>query len=205
MNCTPDASASRSRWRATAACRMRPGEQPDITQHHDCEAHRYETTGAALARRPVHDGATDQPDDKQTKTHPMSCTFSRMSPLKTCENSWPITPCSSSRFRRSRAPWVTVMQALAGVWPAAKALMPAPDRGHRPQASAPRRRSTFPPRCCADACVSVGGCHSSRVRRPRDGPPLRRPRAIPRICTGWHMPMRQHMTITGGGQRHALG
>jgi hypothetical protein len=40
-------------------------------------------------------------------------------------NSWPITPCSSSRVSRSSMPRVTATAAPDTSQPAAKALMPA--------------------------------------------------------------------------------
>ena len=56
---------------------------------------------------------------------PTSLRSSRMSPLRTWLNSWAITPWSWSRLRWSIAPLVTPITASPGVWPAAKALIPA--------------------------------------------------------------------------------
>ena len=48
-----------------------------------------------------------------------------MSPFKMWLNSWPMTPCNSSRESSFMQPRVTVMVASPGLWPAAKALMPS--------------------------------------------------------------------------------
>ena len=49
--------------------------------------------------------------------------FSRMSPLRMWENSWAMTPCSSSRVSRVMQPRVTPITASLGERPAAKALI----------------------------------------------------------------------------------
>ena len=56
-------------------------------------------------------------------TMPIRRRFSRMSPLRMWLNSWPITPCSSSRVRYWRQPAETATTASPGWWPAAKALI----------------------------------------------------------------------------------
>ncbi len=56
---------------------------------------------------------------------PMSRMFSRMSPFRMWLNSWPMTPCSSSRESFVMQLRVTVTAASLVVWPAAKALMPS--------------------------------------------------------------------------------
>ena len=56
---------------------------------------------------------------------PISRMFSRMSPFKMWLNSWPMTPCSSSRDSLVMQLRVTATAASLGVWPAAKALMPS--------------------------------------------------------------------------------
>ena len=50
-------------------------------------------------------------------------TLVRMSPLRMWLNSWPMTPCSSSRESFCRAPRVTVTTASFEVRPAANALI----------------------------------------------------------------------------------
>ncbi len=49
--------------------------------------------------------------------------FILMSPFKMWLNSWPITPCNSSRVSLTVQARVTATTASLGVWPAAKALM----------------------------------------------------------------------------------
>ena len=46
-----------------------------------------------------------------------------MSPLRMWLNSWPMTPCSSSRDSCCTAPWVTMINAWWGVCPATRALI----------------------------------------------------------------------------------
>ncbi len=55
---------------------------------------------------------------------PIMRMLSDMSPFTMWLNSWPITPCSSSRVSVSSVPRVTAMIELDTSYPAAKALMP---------------------------------------------------------------------------------
>ena len=54
---------------------------------------------------------------------PTSRRLSAMSPLRMWLNSWPMTPCSSSRDSCCTAPWVTMINAWWGVCPATRALI----------------------------------------------------------------------------------
>ena len=79
-------------------------------------------------------------------TIPMSRRFSRMSPLRIWLNSWPMTPCNSSRVEFSSQPRVAEMTTSLVEWPAAKALIPFSCPARRPAAPACRKRWPFPRR-----------------------------------------------------------
>ncbi len=58
-------------------------------------------------------------------SQPIRRVLRRMSPFSTWLNSCAITPWSSERLSVVSAPRVTAIAAFEGLWPAAKALMPA--------------------------------------------------------------------------------
>ena len=87
----------------------------------------------------------------------MSRMFSRMSPFSTCENSCPITPCSSSRVSRVRVPRVTVITASLIEWPAANALIEF-------SSSITNTRGTATPDAIAISSTTFSRRRSSRSR-----------------------------------------
>ena len=132
--CTAEASARYSRCRETPALISLPKNSPiDPTTSNPRATTRITTSpppppllSRELRPENLRLCSTYHPTMASTRmpcSTPISRRLSRMSPLRIWLNSWAMTPCSSSRSRKSRQPCETPITASPGPWPAAKALM----------------------------------------------------------------------------------
>ena len=116
VNCTDEASARNSRWRLTAAWIKRPKKTPmlaDDQQRNSDESAADFCRGCAAAAR-MQQNPPDVARQRIPKIIPMSRMLSLMSPLRMWLNSWPMTPCNSSRDKISMQPRVTRDGRVAG-------------------------------------------------------------------------------------------
>ena len=130
VNCTAAASARYSRSRETARRMSRAKKAPtDPAAKSTSPAAR--TTPPPPRLEPIRTRPEPRrsvrPTSARTVSPPtaaMSCRLSRASAFSTCESSWAITPCSSSRESASSAPRVTATTARSDANPAANAFTP---------------------------------------------------------------------------------